>query len=178
MRVVAGKYKGKRLEFPKDEKIRPTADMVKQALFSSLFNVEGLAFLDLFCGCGGIGIEALSRGAKLVHFVDKSSKSILYTKQNLVGMETNYKLFKCDFQSFLKKIDCSYDIIFMDPPYANLEFYHIALNLIFDRKLLNKDGKIIIEHDNTLIGNFKNYKLLSTKRYGKKYLSYLQPNCF
>ena len=103
MRVVAGKYKGKRLEFPKDEKIRPTADMVKQALFSSLFNVEGLAFLDLFCGCGGIGIEALSRGAKLVHFVDKSSKSILYTKQNLVGMETNYKLFKCDFQSFLKK---------------------------------------------------------------------------
>ncbi len=174
MRVVAGKYKGKKLNFPNDEKIRPTADMVKQALFSSLFNIEGLTFLDLFCGCGGIGIEAMSRGAEIVHFVDKSLKSLSFTKQNLTGLEKNYKLFKSDYLSFLKNIDFVYDIIFMDPPYANLIFYKNALEVIHERKLLNENGKIILEHDIDLKLDFKNFKVLSTKKYGKKYLTFLQ----
>lgn len=177
MRVVSGKYKGKKLDFPNDEKIRPTADMVKQALFSSLFNIEGLAFLDLFCGCGGIGIEALSRGAEIVHFVDKSPKSLSFTKQNLVGLDKNYKLFKSDYLSFLKNTNFTYDIIFMDPPYANLGFYETALEIIYERNLLNDNGKVVLEHDNGLILDFENYDVISTKRYGKKYLTFLQFNC-
>lgn len=178
MRVVAGKYKGKKLDFPQDEKIRPTADMVKQALFSSLFSVEGLCFLDLFCGCGGIGIEALSRGASLVHFVDKSPKSLFYTKKNLMGLENNYCVFKSDYLSFLKSAKQCYDVIFMDPPYANVEFYENALKLIYDKKLLSKGGKVVLEHDQNLNINFESYNVLSKKKYGKKYLTFLQVDGF
>ena len=83
MRIIAGKYKAKKLSFSTDKKIRPTADIVKQAMFTTLFNkVENSVFLDLFCGSGQVGIEALSRGADKVFFVDNNYDAINITKKN------------------------------------------------------------------------------------------------
>ena len=82
MRVIAGKYKGKQLLSPKTNNVRPTGDKVKQAIFTKLqFFVDGARVLDLFCGSGALGIEALSRNAKEVVFVDKSIDSIKHTKK-------------------------------------------------------------------------------------------------
>lgn len=174
MRVISGKYKGRKLEFPIDSKVRPTADMVKGALFSSLFDIEGYYFLDLFCGCGGIGVEALSRGAKEVHFVDNNPKSLAYVRKNVEKLENNYKIFKSDYLSFLKNAKISYDIIFMDPPYLKKEFYDNALMIIKQNNLLSNEGKIVLEHDENLKVDFVDFEVLSNKRYGKKYLTFLK----
>lgn len=176
MRIIAGKYKGKKLVFPEDKNIRPTADLVKEALFAHLYDVEELNFLDLFCGCGGIGIEAISRGAKLVHFVDSSSKSLFFVKQNLSDLIGDFKIFKTDYLNFLKKTECKYDIIFIDPPYANFEYYTKSLNIIKQRNLLNDGGVVICEHDNNLKLDVCDYEITSTKKYGKKFLTYLKSN--
>ena len=102
MRIISGKYKGKQLKAPVSDNIRPTGDKVKQALFTKLqFFVCDKTVLDLFSGSGALGIEALSRGAKKVIFVDKDYRSVNLTKENLKGIDGNYKVIKCDYKSAL-----------------------------------------------------------------------------
>ena len=97
MRVVSGKYKGRILKSPKSDNIRPTGDKVKQGLFTKLqFFVQNTVVLDLFCGSVALGIEALSRGAKKVYFVDKDKRSIMLTKENLKGITENYVILNCN----------------------------------------------------------------------------------
>jgi len=147
MRVVAGKFKGMRLLEFKGEDIRPTSDYAKESLFNILKDkVIGATFLDLFAGTGNMGIEALSRGAEEVVFVDKSKKSIELIKKNLEKVKATAEVKNTDSLSYLSLTDKKFDIIFIDPPYkSNLGF--LALDLIKEKDLLTEDGVAIFENE-------------------------------
>lgn len=144
MRVVSGKYKGRILLSPINQ-ARPTLDKVKQAIFTKLqFDIENKNILDLFAGSGALGIEAISRGAKKVVFVDKDYKSIEIIKKNLKLLNENANVLKCDYKTALEKFEEQFDIIFLDPPYES-GYYDIALQIIKDKHLLSCDGIIVLE---------------------------------
>jgi len=173
MRVVAGKYKGKKIESPSSSNIRPTGDKVKQALFTKLqFFVEDKIVLDLFSGSGSLGIEALSRGAKKVYFCDKDKRSILLTKNNLKGINDDFVIIPKQYNIALDCIKEKIDLILIDPPY-NEGLYNDALKIIYDNKILSDDGIIVCEHLNEeeIITDFKCF---DKKRYGTVTLSYFE----
>ena len=173
MRVVSGKYRGKVLASPKSEHIRPTGDKVKQALFTKLqFFVPDAVVLDLFCGSGALGIEALSHGAKRVYFVDKDKRSIALTKQNLKDINDDYKIINADYQIALNTIKEKCDLIILDPPYAS-GIYENALKIIKEKELLNNGGIIVCEHPNELQIN-SSFEIFDKKRYGTVTLTYLR----
>ena len=173
MRVVAGKYRGRALKSPTSANIRPTGDKVKQALFTKLqFFVGGWVVLDLFCGSGALGIEAISHGADFVYFVDKDRRSISLTKENLKGITEDYKILNCDYIVALDKIDKKVDLIIVDPPYAS-GVYDNVLKLVKEKNLLNKDGIIVCEHPNNMEINSE-FEIFDQKRYGTVTLSYLR----
>jgi len=193
VRIIAGKFKGRSLFSPKGTKItRPTTDRVKETLFSILFskdfftgNCQNPVALDLFCGSGALGIEALSRGASEAVFVDSSRSSVALCKKNLGVIDTKAKVFCSDFSKALKAIATSenskkFDIIFLDPPYKEgLESKAIAK--IIELELLNEGGIIVVEHDvkNALetivanINNFNEYFDVDSRIIGETVLSFL-----
>ena len=173
MRIISGQFRGRPLKSPKSDNIRPTGDKVKQALFTKLqFLIADSVVLDLFCGSGALGIEALSRGAKMVYFVDKDRRSINLTKENLKGMPNNYKMFSCSYDVALKQFDVKFDLIFVDPPYAS-GLYEDALAKIEQYNLLSECGIVICEHPNDLTIK-TNLNLVDQKCYGTVTLSYFQ----
>ncbi len=120
MRVITGTARSKKLVTPKGMDVRPTTDMVKEAVFSAVqFEIEGAAVLDLFAGSGQIGIEALSRGAKSAVFVDKNRDAIAAVKENLktTQLAEKGKVLLTDSLAFLKSTREQFDFIFLDPPY-------------------------------------------------------------
>jgi 16S rRNA (guanine966-N2)-methyltransferase len=147
MRVTGGTGRGRRLKAPAGSSVRPTSDKVKQALFNILGErVVGALFLDLFAGAGGIGIEALSRGAGRVVFVDASRASLNVVNQNIqqTGFEQRSQAVLSKVESFLKKPAGSYDIVFLDPPYA--DEMQSLLELIAGAGILKPDSIVIAEH--------------------------------
>lgn len=173
MRVISGKYRGKPLKSPKSDHIRPTGDKVKQALFTKLqFFVPDAVVLDLFCGSGSLGIEALSHNAKFVYFVDKDKRSVALTKENLKGLDNNYKVLNCDYGAALNSLKEKFDLIILDPPYAS-GVYDNALSLIKEKELLANGGIIVCEHPNEMELN-TSYEIFDKKRYGTVTLSYLK----
>lgn len=172
MRVISGIARGLKLESPEGDKTRPTLDRVKEALFSMLLPyLNGAMVLDLFAGTGALGIEALSRGADKSYFIDNSKEAIRVINSNVsaakfVGSST---VLKTDAIEFLKNCDLKFDIIFLDPPYAN-GLYETAINLISKNKILNKDGVIVIEQDldTPFVNSFGDvFEVLKEKRYGR-----------
>ena len=132
MRVITGSARGVRLLTPDGLNTRPTSDRVKEGLFSVIqFEIEGRRILDLFAGTGQLGIEALSRGASSAVFVDQSPAAVKLVKENLrrAGMEKVGRVFQSDYEYFLKNCRESFDIIFLDPPYAE-KFLENALKTI------------------------------------------------
>ena len=120
MRVITGTARSKKLITPKGSDVRPTTDMVKEAVFSAVqFEIEGAAVLDLFAGSGQIGIEALSRGAKSAVFVDKNRDAIAAVKENLktTQLAEKAKVLLTDSLAFLKSTGEQFDFVFLDPPY-------------------------------------------------------------
>jgi 16S rRNA (guanine966-N2)-methyltransferase len=121
MRVVAGEHAGRRLAAPRGDRTRPTPDRVREALFSILGPVENLRVLDLYAGSGALGIEALSRGAREVTFVDSDGAAVRAVRENLerVGSETG-RVFRADVLSFLRgaaRHNELWDLVLLDPPY-------------------------------------------------------------
>lgn len=175
MRVISGKFKGKNLRFVSNEELRPTANMVRQALFTKLqFEISGKRFLDLFAGSGAIGIEALSRGAGRVVFVDKSPLAINIIKQNVASIVTDFRQFgivQMDFRRALETLLEEFDFIFLDPPYKS-NFYLEAANLILKNNLLSNGGILICEHEAKSQFEIPGFCLISRKKYGTKMLSY------
>ena len=164
MRVIAGKYKGRRLTSPEGNNVRPTTDRIKETVFNILqWEVEGAVCLDLFAGSGALGIECLSRGAKEVVFVDKSPQSVDLVKTNLKGIDGNYRVLSSDFLSALRSFDTKFDLIFIDPPYqSNLGL--IAVEYILDKELLKEGGIIYFEHgDEITFTAPKGYKTRTKK---------------
>ncbi len=173
MRVTAGKYKGRILQNTGLANVRPTADKVKQALFNSLaFRISGAKVLDLFCGSGALGIEAISRGAQEVVFADKDARSVALTKRNLLTLGEKTRVIKASFEIALQSLKGEqFDIIILDPPYK-AEYYLPALELISKLNLLADDGVIVCEHDKLDEIDSPHFELQNTKTYGIKALSY------
>lgn len=177
MKVTSGIYGGRKLVENKFDHIRPTADIVKQSIFNKLTDqIQGAKVLDLFCGTGALGIEALSRGAKEVVFVDKDRRSMNLTMTNLKNLKINSKTINADFEVATKYLKGQqFDIIILDPPYKS-GLYEKALKKIDEFNLLSCDGIIVCEHDKTLKIDFTPYILESEKKYGIKIVSYLKRN--
>lgn len=145
MRVIAGRYKGQKLECPKGNAIRPTTDKVKEAMFGSLqFKIPGAKVLDAFAGSGSLGIEALSRGAKHVDFVEKNSAYLRTLNSNLemVDMD-NFSVIKGDILKCKSKLS-GYNIVFLDPPYDH-DLYLPVLNMVLEPGILEKGCNIVME---------------------------------
>jgi 16S rRNA (guanine(966)-N(2))-methyltransferase RsmD len=147
MRVISGKARGVSLMTPKGELTRPTADRVKEALFSIIqFDLPGANVLDLFGGTGQLGIEALSRGAKHAVFVDSREDACRLIKENLkrTKMELVATVVRSDYLQYLQRCREKFNIIILDPPYAEV-FLENALNIITEIDILQSGGIIIAE---------------------------------
>ena len=157
MRVIAGKYRGKKLQEFSLGTTKPTLDRVKESIFSSIqFDIIDAVVLDLFSGSGALGIESLSRGAEKVVFIDKSKDSFSLTKKNLefVGaIKDSYEIYNVDYEFALKKLkEKHFDLIFVDPPYA-LHIENKVLDLIKKFDVLSKTGVIMVEHETKNVFN-------------------------
>jgi 16S rRNA (guanine966-N2)-methyltransferase len=117
MRVVAGAFKGRRLRVPRGTRTRPTADRVREALFSMLGDVDGARVLDLYAGSGALGIEALSRGAASATFVDNDPRAVAALRRNLDAVGTEAQVRRQDALRFLSSARGAFDLVFIDPPY-------------------------------------------------------------
>ena len=149
MRVIAGDLRSLPLETPKGDNTRPTLDRVKETLFNILQDkLYDIRFLDLFSGSGGIGIEAISRGAKESFFIENNKEAIKCIENNIKKTKTENKahLIKGDVFTTIPSLSGVFDIVFMDPPYGN-EYEKKALKLLVDNKKVNEDTIIIVEAD-------------------------------
>ncbi len=173
MRVTSGIYKGRQLKNLQYQHLRATADIVKQAMFNKLGQrIIGARVLDLFCGTGALGIEAVSRGASEVVFVDKDYRSVSLTKDNLKTLGIEARVIKAPFEKALNALAGEqFDIIILDPPYQN-GFYKPAIDMIQKLDLLAEDGIIVCEHDKTIKLDVTNFNFIDGKLYGIKQLSY------
>lgn len=150
MRIISGKYRGKILKSFEFNTTRPTLDRVKEAVFDKIFmKVRKGVVLDLFGGTGGMGLEALSRGARSVYICDESFNSINLIKKNSERFEPKPEILQLDYNKALElfnRTGTQFDIIFIDPPYDS-NFGAKSLELIEKFELLKPDGIIVYEHD-------------------------------
>jgi 16S rRNA (guanine966-N2)-methyltransferase len=117
LRVVAGTFRGRRLSAPRGTRTRPTADRVREALFSMLGDVGGARVLDLYAGSGALGIEALSRGADSAMFVERDAQAVATIERNLASLGLDAPVARQDVLRFLARADGAFDLVFCDPPY-------------------------------------------------------------
>ena len=149
MRVIAGIYRHRLLKYPENRlDIRPTKDRIREAFFSSLGDITGKRFLDLYAGCGSMGIEAISRGTSEAYFVDISKDALKYVRDNLdtLGIKNGKILQMKDLEALqhFKEKNIRFDIIYLDPPYTS-GLYQEALSYIYNNDLLNEGGLVAFE---------------------------------
>lgn len=138
------------MSFPTKSKERPTSDFLREALFNLLGTLQGKTFLDLFAGSGSVGLEAASRGAQDVCFVEKNKNLVEVIKKNIqtCALDTNYRIIDKDIEFGLHDLfrkKCGFDIIFADPPY-NRDLTGVTLKALSKHNVLNKDGILVIQH--------------------------------
>ena len=171
MRVITGTARGRRLKELEGMETRPTTDRVKEGLFNILqFDIEGRKVLDLFAGTGQLGIECLSRGAASAVFVDRRSDAVKLIRENLKTTELteHARVVSGDSMEFLKSLREKFDIIFLDPPYAE-GLLEDAISYIAEFDILSPHGIIVAEHpvEKGLPALAAPYRLHRTYRYGK-----------
>jgi 16S rRNA (guanine966-N2)-methyltransferase len=153
MRIIAGKYKSRRLEAPQGIETRPTSDRLRETLFNVVASgIEGSVWLDLFAGTGAIGIEALSRGARGAYFVESASAAAWVIRKNLHTLEIKdgAEVMERDVAEALRMLDAKQvkcDFVFLDPPYRKLGDYERVLSFLSQSRLLNPGSRVIAEHD-------------------------------
>ncbi len=168
MRVISGKYRGRKLAAPEGLHTRPTIDRVKEALFGSLqFRLKEAQVLDLFAGSGALGIEALSRGAKTCVFVENDRAALKTLEANLTFVEAGATVISADYLSALNRLSGQvFDIILMDPPYE-AGYYEPAMAYIAESGTLADDGVLILEIKTGMeSGGEKYFSLTKQKVYG------------
>jgi 16S rRNA (guanine966-N2)-methyltransferase len=177
MRIITGKHKGRHLFSPTRSFIRPTADMVKEAIFNIFPHIwTGAKILDLYAGTGNLGIEASSRGAKLAVFMDKSRIAIQTIRKNLLTLdiETQTVIYKRDVLKGFGFLTETFQIIFMDPPYEK-GYVEKTLRLIIAKPgLLTKGGLVIIEHSPREKFPFMDFSLVTFRQYGQTNITFLK----
>lgn len=182
MRIITGKLKGMNLFSPKNMDVRPTADRVKESVFNILGNYFYEAkVLDLFAGSGNLGLEAWSRGATEVHFVDQSQQSLQLLRRNLekARLENDVYIHKGDAINIIKKLfnnQHKFDYIFCDPPY-NKGYVRNALINVTQYDILSENGMIIVEHNKDEVIDLSvvyKLKLVRIEKYGDTHVSFLK----
>lgn len=178
MKVIAGHFKGQNLHSFQNKNIRPTMSKVKETLFNKIqFQIEGAKVLDLFSGTGSLGIEALSRGAFKVDFVEKHTSSLKIIKKNLslVKVESSVQVFQEDVFNFLKRIEkiCDWDIVLIDPPFTK-KLADSVMESIVTLKFSKPKALIIIESTKHEIikDKYLDWSLQDQKNFGDKQLSF------
>lgn len=152
MRIIAGAYRGLGIRTLKGGKLRPTTDQLRETLFDVLGPaVEGSAFLDAYAGSGAVGLEALSRGASDVVFIEHHRPAARLIRQNLaaLGVETGFDLFTCTVEKGLERLaeqGAKFDFIFLDPPYEEIREYHHVLRQLSRSSILTSGSLVIAEH--------------------------------
>ena len=180
MRVITGLYKGRILKTVKDLSVRPATDRVKQTIFNMLVNridMKGIRVLDLFAGSGSLGIEALSRGAGHVTFVESDQEAARSIEQNIgtLGCEEQTTIEETDAMYFVSHVRPAFDLIFADPPYAFDRTQNIP-EIIFERNILKPQGYLVIEHTPDL--HFVPTSLYDAgpeKKFGRTLVTFFQP---
>jgi 16S rRNA (guanine(966)-N(2))-methyltransferase RsmD len=175
MRVISGKARGVNLKTPEGLTTRPTADRVKEALFSIInFDVPNTSVLDLFGGTGQLGIEALSRGAKSAVFVDAGEAACKLIKENLrrTKLEEQGRVIRSDYLRFLSTCRDKFDIVFLDPPYAE-EFLENSLKKLSEIDILQSNGIIVTERplDKEIPWNFPGFSRSKDYKYGNTFIT-------
>ena len=173
MRVITGKARGVQLKTPDGMLTRPTADRVKEALFSIInFDIPGANVLDLFGGTGQLGIEAMSRGAERCVFVDAREDACKLIKENLKRTKLEGTVIRSDFMDYLNRCKDQFSIIFLDPPYAE-EYLENAIKRITEIDILQTDGIIVAERPvgKELLWEFEGYQRSKDYKYGKTLLT-------
>ena len=180
MRVISGKCRGTHLVAPEGMETRPTTDRIKETLFNMIaFDLPECRFLDLFSGSGGIGIESLSRGAEKAVFVDQGNEAISCINANLekTRLTKNAVVMPCSVEKALSQLHRqgeTFDIIFMDPPYALAELDDL-LEMIAQKQLLSEDGYIILERStNRVVKIPQNLVLWKEKKTKTTTLSFIK----
>jgi 16S rRNA (guanine966-N2)-methyltransferase len=146
VRIVAGAFKGRRLNTPKGRATRPTADRVREAVFSILGPVEGLRVLDLFAGSGALGIEALSRGAAGATFVDSDPRAVAAIERNLRAVDVDAPVHRRDVLAFLASAGERYDLVLIDPPYSSADRLAGPLSRLLPG-VITENARIVSESD-------------------------------
>ena len=175
MRVISGSARGVQLKTPEGMATRPTTDRVKEALFSIIqFNIAGARVLDLFAGTGQLGIEALSRGAVSAVFTDEREAACKLIRENLriAKLEAFARVICTDYLAYLKQTTEKFDIIFLDPPYADV-FLENALKIITEIDILQSGGIIVTERPlgKDLNVDFQGLSRSKDYKYGKTVLT-------
>ncbi|WP_264521033.1 RsmD family RNA methyltransferase [Flavobacterium sp. N1994] len=177
MRIISGKYKGRRIAPPKNLPVRPTTDMSKEALFNVLnnhFNFSELKVLELFAGTGSISYEFASRGCTPILCIDGDIGCVNFIKKTAKEFDFDITAIKSDVFKFLEKHTGNYDIIFADPPYglAQKEFEKI-IEMIFESELLDEEGMLVVEHSKyTKLDHMANYSF--QKNYGGSVFTFFE----
>ena len=174
MRIISGKYKGRRINPPANFKARPTTDYARGSLFNILTNrvdFESVCVLDLFSGTGSISFEFASRGAPVVHLVEKDYHNFSFVRRTVNELKLeNIKPIHVDVKAYLKICSFKYDIIFADPPY-DLPWLTDLPDLVIKAGIVKEDGFFILEHPKNL--NFTSHKFFSEHRnYGNVNFSF------
>ncbi len=176
MRIISGKYKGRRITPPANISARPTTDFAKEGLFNTLSNMvdfEDICVLDLFAGTGSISIEFLSRGSQEVTAIELNDRQLAFIRKTCNDLKIdNLNLIKGDVFKYLSRAGLKYDLIFADPPY-DLSNLQDLPDLIFKYDLLDKDGLFILEH--SAKNSFENHPNFSEHRkYGNVNFSFFE----
>ena len=184
MRIISGKFKGKKIVHPLDKNTRPLKDLTKESIFNLIFhskffsmNFEKLNILDLFAGSGSFGLECLSRNCKHVTFVENYNPALEVLKKNInsLNIKDNFEIIQKDIfntQTF-NNINKKFDLIFLDPPYKEEKIKEL-FNIILDNKILKKNGLIIIHRDKKSIDKFSDkFITMDSRVYGVSKISFL-----
>lgn len=174
MRIIAGSARGLKLKTLDGLTTRPTADRVKEALFSSLSaKLTGSFVLDAFAGSGALGLEALSRGAASAVFIENNRDAFGVLRENIVRsrLERHADAKLCDVMAYIEKTSEKFDIIFLDPPYASGLY---ELFLVKAEKKLKPDGIIVLEYEEKNAPVIPDaFTVIKQKHYGRVHLSFL-----
>lgn len=182
MRIIAGKYKSRRLLAPPGQETRPTSDRLRETLFNVVATrVPGSVWLDVFAGTGAIGIEAISRGARMAYFVESSRRAARTIRENLASLaiEEGFAVLEREAPLALRLLDSQMvacDFCYVDPPYRKMGHYEQVLEFLSQSGLLAKEGLVIAEHDKHFdpgeeFGSLRRQRLL---RQGDSVLSFYQ----
>ena len=178
MRIIAGSVKGARLNSPKSY-LRPTTGLVRGAIFSILQPMVGEVWqaLDLYAGSGALGIEALSRGASWVDFVEHNARSCTVIKENLerTGFTSQAKVYCCSVTKALSILSKEYDVVLLDPPYSDTSLVS-TLNSLFDSCLVGGTSTVVVQHSTRqpLPEEFRQSRMVKSRRYGDTSISFYQ----